>query len=58
MAHSKAHDLNVLIAWAADHRPDQPQEVELKLIATYLPDILKDMLLHLESDAETLGNTD
>ncbi len=58
MAHSKAHDLNVLIAWVADRQPDQPQEGELKLIAAYLPDILKDMLQHLETDADTLGKTD
>jgi len=50
VAHSKADDLNVLIAWVAEYQPNQPKEGELNLIAAYLPDILKDMLKHVEAE--------
>ncbi len=55
MAHSHAHELNVLITWVAGLQPEAPKEGELNLIVAYLPDILKDMLRQLETEAETLG---
>ncbi len=53
MAKPEALDsVQVSMEWSAGACPERPQADELNLIHAYLPDLLKDLMQQLDTDAD------